>query len=278
MPSAFTENDQRQSDGSIAMARFGRESPVRGGNPLSSAAHIQVAEFGVVSGNDKVMSAAADGEAEDWTEPDGPAQECAAAPRRQSTGTAPDEAALCALIGRIVDHDEAALAALYDGLVGRVYGLALRITRRVTLAEEVVQDVFWQVWRQAPRFDGERGSALAWVMTIARSRALDALRRLDPEECELEPETLELQEDPAAPAPVDLLSALEQGQSLHAALARLDPVPRQLLSLAFFRGLSHDEIAQHAGLPLGTVKSHIRRALASLRELLAPAEYEVTPP
>jgi RNA polymerase sigma-70 factor (ECF subfamily) len=189
-----------------------------------------------------------------------------------------DEELLQSLIDRIADHDEPALAELYDRLVGRVYGLALRITRRVPMAEEVVQDVFWQVWRQAPRFDGERGSALAWVMTIARSRSLDALRRVDPEECELEPETLELQQAPEGAGPLDLLSALQQGQALHAALARLDPVPRQLLSLAFFRGLSHDEIALHAGLPLGTVKSHIRRALASLKELLAPTDYEVKLP
>ena len=93
-------------------------------------------------------------------------------------------------IARIVEQDQQALAELYDALVGRVYGLALRITRQVQLAEEVVEDTFWQVWRQAPRFDPERGTAMAWIMAIARSRALDALRGKDPAECDSDPWSL----------------------------------------------------------------------------------------
>ena len=171
-------------------------------------------------------------------------------------------------IARVVDSDQTALGLLYENLVGEVYGLALRITRRVQLAEEVVQDTFWQVWRQAPRFDPERGSAKAWVMTIARSRALDALRRIELNECKLEPETLALLEASDDDIPPDLLVAMQQKHQLHTALASLDSMPRQLVSLAFFRGLSHDEIAGHTGLPLGTVKSHIRRALLTLQQLL----------
>lgn len=169
----------------------------------------------------------------------------------------------------MVDRDQAALSCLYDALIAQVYGLALRITRQTQLAEEVAQDTFWQVWRQAPRFDASRGSAKAWVMTIARSRALDALRSLDSEECELEPETLALIQAEDADMPPNLLMAVEQGHGLHAALAMLDATPRQLLSLAFFRGLSHDEIAECSGMPLGTVKSHIRRALQTLQGILA---------
>lgn len=175
----------------------------------------------------------------------------------------------------IVDSDQAALGLLYESLVGQIYGLALRITRRVQLAEEVVQDTFWQVWRQAPRFDPERGSAIAWVMTIARSRALDALRRIEPKECKLEPEALALFEASDHDIPQDLLMAMQQGHQLHAALASLDAMPRQLVSLAFFRGLSHDEIAGHTGLPLGTVKSHIRRALLTLQQILTTNVTEV---
>ena len=171
-------------------------------------------------------------------------------------------------IARVVDSDQTALGLLYENLVGEVYGLALRITRRVQLAEEVVQDTFWQVWRQAPRFDPERGSAKAWVMTIARSRALDALRRIELNECKLEPETLALLEASDDDIPPDLLVAMQQKHQLHTALASLDSMPRQLVSLAFFRGLSHDEIAGHTGLPLGTVKSHIRRALLTLQQQL----------
>jgi RNA polymerase sigma-70 factor (ECF subfamily) len=180
-----------------------------------------------------------------------------------------DEQLLQEWIARVVDSDQAALGLLYESMVGQVYGLALRITRQAQLAEEVVQDTFWQVWRQAPRFDPERGTAKTWVMTIARSRALDSLRRIEPNECRLEPEALALVEACDDDITPNLLVAMQQGHQLHEALASLDSIPRQLVSLAFFRGLSHDEIAEFTGLPLGTVKSHIRRALLTLQQILA---------
>ena len=198
---------------------------------------------------------------------------------RHARVAAADEARLREWIAAVVRHDQAALAALYETMVGRVYGLALRIVRDVRTAEEVAEDTFWQIWRQAPRFDAERGSAMAWIMTIARSRALDALRRADPAECREDAADLADSADVADCAagglssrddPQDLLSAVQQGHRLHAALARLEPLPRQLVALAFFRGLSHEEIAGQTGLPLGTVKSHIRRALIRLRDLLDP--------
>lgn len=183
-----------------------------------------------------------------------------------------DEAFLQGLIARIVDADQSALDQLYESLVGQVYGLALRILNRTPLAEEVVQDTFWQVWRQAPRFDADRGSVKAWVLTITRSRALDMLRRIEPNEVELDPETQDLIQATDHNAPQDLLSAIQQDHRLHQALFSLEPVPRQLVSLAFFRGLSHDEIAGHTGLPLGTVKSHIRKSLNQLRLILTSDE------
>ncbi|EXI73202.1 MAG TPA: sigma-70 family RNA polymerase sigma factor [Candidatus Accumulibacter phosphatis] len=178
---------------------------------------------------------------------------------------AADDSRLRAAVARIVRQDEQALGELYDALAGRVYGLALRIVRQVQTAEEVTEDTFWQIWRQAPRFDPLRGSVLAWVLTIARSRALDAVRRLDRAE-PLDEErlaTVAVDSDPQ-----DLLQAVQQQHRLHAALGTLDALPRQLLALAFFRGLSHEEIASQMSMPLGTVKSHIRRALLRLRELL----------
>ncbi len=174
----------------------------------------------------------------------------------------------------VVDGDQIALGLLYDNLADQVYGLALRITIRATLAEEVVQDTFWQVWRQAPRFDPERGTVKAWVMTIARSRALDALRQIDTQESELEMEALELIAAPDDQTPPDLLGAIEQGHQLQSALASLEPLPRQLVSLAFFRGLSHDQIAACSGLPLGTVKSHIRRSLQTLQLMMSDSLIE----
>ena len=167
----------------------------------------------------------------------------------------------------IARRDEAALAAFYDATINRVYGLALRITRQPESAAEVASDVYFQVWRDATRYDAKRGNVAAWLMTICRSRALDLLRRADEAEAHPEPESLRpeaMEQDTGQ----DLLAATQQHAALHSALARLEPLQRQLIALAFFRGLSHQEIAAHARLPLGSVKTHIRKALAVLRESL----------
>lgn len=189
-----------------------------------------------------------------------------------------DNPALAQLIGRVMRQDEAALAVLYEQLSARVYAVALRITRQVACAEEVMQDTFWQVWRQAPRFDPQRGSAVAWVLIMARSRALDAVRARahDP----LRTSQHGVDEEDACSGetsddPLDLLQAVRRDGALHAQLAKLDPLRRQLISLAFFRGMTHDEIADHTGLPLGTVKSHFRRTLAALQSALGP-EFSLT--
>jgi RNA polymerase sigma-70 factor (ECF subfamily) len=191
----------------------------------------------------------------------------AAAPRPRSAG----ELQLQTWIQRVTRQDEAAFSALYEACVGRVYGLALRITRHAAQAEEVTEDTFWQIWREAPRFDPARGSAMAWILTMARSRALDSLRARDPAELvEDADDLLDARGEPDA-SPLDLLSATQTDARLHDALARLDAQPRQLIALAFFKGLTHDEIATHTGIPLGTVKSHIRRGLATLKTLLGDA-------
>lgn len=184
-----------------------------------------------------------------------------------------EDSKLCALVSRIVNQDELALEALYELLISRVYGLALRITRDASLAEEVAEDVFWQVWRQAPRFDPQRGAPGAWILTIARSRALDTLRRVLP--IQLEADMTALTDASASDAshasePQDILAATQREQRVHHALADLEPLPRQIVALAFFRGLTHAEISTHTSLPLGTVKSHLRRALERLRQVLEP--------
>lgn len=185
------------------------------------------------------------------------------APRGAAVGA--DEAQLCDWIDRIVEHDERALASLYDATLSRVYGLVLRIVRRAALAEEVVEDTYFQVWRQAARFDAQRGRALTWLLGMARSRAIDALRR----EARFRHDSLDddTGPEPADPAPAgdDLLDVARGHAELHRALLLLQAQPRQLVALAFFRGLSHEEIASETSLPLGTVKSQIRRALATLR-------------
>lgn len=181
-----------------------------------------------------------------------------------------DELRLRGWIQQISRGEEQALGQLYDATLGRVYGLARRITRNDQMAEEVAEDVYWQVWRQAPRFDASRGNAMTWLLTIARSRALDSLRRDDEAESHPDPESLIAGEASQDGDPQDLLEATQRNHRLHQALATLDALPRQLLALAFFCGLTHEEIAAQAGLPLGTVKSHIRRALAALKGVLAP--------
>lgn len=187
-----------------------------------------------------------------------------------------EEARLRGWIAAIALGNEPALGDLYDATLGRVYGLALRVTRNAQAAEEVAEDVYWQVWRQALRFDPARGNAMSWLLTITRSRALDSLRREDEADAHPEPETLIAAEAADEADPQDLFEATQRSHALHAALATLDPLPRQLLALAFFRGLTHEEIALQTALSLGTVKSHIRRALATLRGVLTPAVSKAT--
>jgi len=195
-------------------------------------------------------------------------QRGSAIPSVGSGGRAASETQLAAWIEAIVDHDERALAALYDATFNHVFGLVRRIVRNTAVAEEVVEDAYFQLWRQAARFDPARGKPLTWLLAMARSRALDALRREARRRHDgtADDESLETA-SPAAPAD-ELLDLARHRADLHEALMLLDAQPRQLVSLAFFRGLSHEEIADQKRLPLGTVKSQIRRALLSLRRIL----------
>ncbi|WP_394753101.1 RNA polymerase sigma factor [Crenothrix sp.] len=184
-----------------------------------------------------------------------------------ATGAMRDEKQLLGdLLDKIIDQDQLAFATLYKIMMARVYSLALRITRCAQTAEEVMEDTFWQVWRQAPRFDPARGNAITWIMTIARSRALDALRHKD------NPVADNQEMIDSVPSstdnPLNLLEAVQENSSLHTALAALDPTTQQVIALAFFQGLTHEEVAHYSGLQLGTVKSMIRRALIHLKQVL----------
>jgi len=184
------------------------------------------------------------------------------------------EGELIALIERIGDRDERALTALYDATLSRVYGLVLRVLRRPALADEVVEEIYFQVWRNALRFDAARGCAMAWLLGMARSRAIDAVRR----EARFQHTSLDAESAPEvasdAPAADDLLDVAIGHAELHRALMLLNAQPRQLVALAFFRGLSHEEIAAQTALPLGTVKSQIRRALVTLRQVLGSSSLQ----
>ncbi len=185
-----------------------------------------------------------------------------------------DDASLVALLERIVERDQRAFEAFYDTTCRRVFAMLRRYVRDAARLEEVAEDVFFQVWRDAPRFDAARGRPMAWLLTIARSRALDALRRVERDSVELHVEDDELDaamEPDDAADPAQRLAESRRADALRAALDTLEPQPRQLVSLAFFRGLTHEEVAAETGLPLGTVKSTIRRALGALRAVLGAA-------
>jgi RNA polymerase sigma factor (sigma-70 family) len=183
-----------------------------------------------------------------------------------------DDRALIKLLSKIAATDkvacERALGEFYDATVSRVYGVALRIVRTPELAEEVVSDVYMQVWRDASRYDVSRGKVLGWLLIIARTRSLDLLRKQDEAFSHPAPYDLVTEPEDNRDDPQDLLAALQSNATLHAALSALSPLQRQLLAFAFFRGMTHSEIVEHTNLPLGSVKTHIRRALLLLREHL----------
>lgn len=164
--------------------------------------------------------------------------------------------------------DKAAFASFYDATLDQVYGLALRITRRVGDAEDVVSEVYLQAWRQAGSYDASRGSARGWLLTICRSRAVDYLRRRDRAEPHPEPEQIRPDQFQHEEDPQNLALAVERNSVVYAALAELSPLQRQLLALAFFRGLTHQEVAAHLEMPLGSVKTHVRKALKLLQQEL----------
>ena len=183
---------------------------------------------------------------------------------------APDDAQLEAWIAAIVDHDERALLALYEATLSRVYGLVLRLVRRTQLAEEVAEEVYFQVWRQAPRFDAERGRALTWLLGMARSRAIDRLRsgRLERANVTSIEEVGGLASADANPE--DQSSGKQRAEIVRNALTSLPREQRESLMLAYFGGYSQSEISEQLGIPLGTVKTRIRLGMMRLRDALAP--------
>ncbi len=173
------------------------------------------------------------------------------------------------LLRRIVDRDKQALAELYDQLAAIVFSVACRILGDRHEAEEVTQDVFVQIWNKAPTFDGELGTPFHWAMRITRNRAIDRLRSRQ-RRTEL---AVDFQEAVAGDGNGEE-SAGHAGLSgdeltaVRAAVRRLPPDQVRMLELAFFRGLSHAEIAESTGEPLGTIKARIRRAMLKLRDTL----------
>jgi RNA polymerase sigma-70 factor (ECF subfamily) len=177
-----------------------------------------------------------------------------------------------ALMERILQQDSTALEALYDRYGRPVYSLVLRIAQQPASAEEIVQDVFLQLWRNAPRFQIERGPLEPWLFTMARNRALDFLRlkrekqrRREDSDSDIAPSAV-VRSDPEGD-----IDRSRRAEKIRGLLTSLPVAQRRAIELAFFEGLTHSEIAAATGEPLGTVKSWIRGGLLRLRESLAEA-------
>jgi len=165
--------------------------------------------------------------------------------------------------------DEDALAAFYDRTKAYVFGLVLRVVGNAAAAEEVVLDVYMQVWRKAGSFDAVRGGAFAWLATMARSRAIDRLRA-GKSQRHWELEMGDAHYSSTATNAEDEAAAAELRGVVRAALGELPHQQREVIELAYYNGLSHTEIAARLGLPLGTVKTRIRKGIGTLRESLGP--------
>ena len=181
------------------------------------------------------------------------------------------EAAWGDYVRRCASRDESALAALYDESSQLTYTIAKRILQDEADGSEVVLDVYKQVWDAAARFDERRGSAAAWIVVLARSRAMDR-RRSRAARMRTAVKVEELHDVISRqPSPESLAIASQSSRSVMRALAAVPSEQREALELAFFGGLSHSEIADRLGEPLGTVKTRIRLAVGRLRELLKDA-------
>lgn len=183
------------------------------------------------------------------------------------------------LLARAGLGDRAAFATLYQRTSAHLLGVILRIQRDRGQAEDILQEVYVNVWRAAQSFDAAQSRPRTWLTSIARNRAIDSLRRAqtrpqirtapsrpDDEESDVYDDVAD-----AAPGPLDLLSRAAEARDLGACMGRLSAPQRQCIALAFFDGLSHAEVAAHMRQPLGTVKSWVRRALASLKSCLDAA-------
>jgi RNA polymerase sigma-70 factor, ECF subfamily len=179
--------------------------------------------------------------------------------------SAPASAEGGALIRRMADGDRQAFADLYDRYARLAFGLIRRILPQPAEAEEVLQEVFWQAWTEAPGYDPERGTPEAWLLNRARSRAIDRVRAL-----RRRGETfVATTDDAVARAPDDLAAnpgvLAEERTLARSALALLPARERQVIELAFYEGLTQSEIARRLGEPLGTVKTRTRSGLERLR-------------
>jgi RNA polymerase sigma-70 factor, ECF subfamily len=184
-------------------------------------------------------------------------------PIKQSAEARGESADDMRLVARIRAGDQQAMSELYDRYGRVVYAVALRVLQDTSAAEDVLQDIFLQLWRNPDAFDASRGSLAAWLAVISRHRAIDRLRKRKPE--------VDIEECVIAGGP-DLGDEVERNlviEKVRSVLAEMNPDQRQALELAYFQGLTHTEIAEKTGEPLGTIKTRIRSGLQQLRAKFA---------
>ena len=179
---------------------------------------------------------------------------------------------LIALIDRVALADEKALRELYEMTSSKLYGVAVRVVTNREWAEDVLQEAFINIWKIAGDYKATLSPPMAWMALVVRSRGLDFLRRRASERADRMQELDDVISDTVAgdsPNPMDVAQASEQAIALHNCLSQLDNKQREVVSLAYMRDMSHGELAEQLKLPLGTVKTWIRRALMQLRGCMA---------
>jgi RNA polymerase sigma factor (sigma-70 family) len=179
---------------------------------------------------------------------------------------------LMTLLDRMANRDEAALKVLYDTTSAKLFGLALRVVNKREWAEDVLQEAYMHIWRAAVDYRASLSPPMAWMGLIVRSRALDFLRRHTAQRMHLTQELDEVLSDTLegdSPNPMNTALASEQAWALQQCLNQLDNKQREVVSLAYLRDLSHSDLAEQLKLPLGTVKTWIRRGLEQLRGCMA---------
>jgi RNA polymerase sigma-70 factor (ECF subfamily) len=177
-----------------------------------------------------------------------------------------EQSRLAALLSRSALGDRAAFADLYGATASKLFAVSLRIVRQRSLAEEVLQDSFVSIWNHAADYAQAKSAPSTWMTAIVRNRSLDVLRRPREEADVDEALTATLVDESASPQRE--AQARGEAHSLRECLQELEPEQRQTIALAFYHGLTHSELADHLRRPLGTVKTHIRRGLARLRDCL----------